>query len=184
MELIKKHYKKIISYGLIVFGIIVLAVIFITRPTKVVFENLYNYSASPTLSKIKFPFSQDIHITKNNPSFIELRFEDDSINQYQYTITLTHGSDVIFEHHYADEISNIVRFPVSDADLKIDDTVNLKIQCTNKCENAKIALYDADGEKRPKTLIAFQKQDISFYWYGMFPIVVGLALLPLSKEKK
>ena len=184
MELVKKHYKKIISYGLVVFGIMILAAIFIIRPSRIIFKEIYNYPATPEISKINFPLLETITIDNPDLSFIELRFEDESINQYQYKITLAHDSETLFEHQYANEISNIIRMPISNENLASGDKIQLKLQCVDHCENAKIAMYDIDGEKHPKILTASYKPDISFYWYGFFPIVVGLTLLPFSKEKE
>lgn len=184
MEVIKKNHKKIVSYTLIILGIIALIIIAIIRPIKPFPKEIYNYNLSPKLSEINSSLAQNITIPDSNPAFLELRFEDDSINQYSYTITLAHNSEIIFEHLYNNEQSNIIRIPTSEVNLQKDDVVNLEINCIDSCKNAKINLYDIDGKLYPKILIAYYKQDISLYWYGVFLITVGFTLLPLSKESR
>ena len=184
MGIIKQHYKKIISIGLIIFGLIILIIIIVVRPTKTIFKEVYNYNQPPTLTNIDFPFSQDIQISSSDLSFLEIRFEDDSINQYQYTITITHNSDILFEHTYIDEKSNIIRLPLDTKNLKNNDIITFNINCLTSCKNAKINLYETEDGKHPKVLLVYHKSDISLFWYSIFPIALGLTLIPLSGEKK
>lgn len=181
-KLIKNYGAKIISYGLIILGIILLIAIAIIRPIKSFPKDAFDYPQNPELTTFSSPFSQSITITGSRPSYIEFRFEDDSIERHPYAVTLTHNSKTIFEYEYAGD--DTFRIPIDDKDLKSDDTVDLEIKCLDSCKDVKINLYDVDGEKHPKILVASSGQDISLYWYGVFAIVVGLTLLPLSKEQK
>lgn len=181
-KLIKNYGAKIISYGLIALGIVLVVAVAIIRPNKSFSKDLFNYSQNPKLTNFSSPFSQSITITESKPSYIEFRFEDDSIEKHRYVVTLAHDSKTIFEYEYAG--TSIFRIPIDDKGLKPDDVVNLEVKCLDSCEDVKINLYDIDGKKYPKMLIAGFGQDISMYWYGAFAAAIGLTLLPLSKEQK
>lgn len=184
MELIKKNYQLIISCGFILFGFVVFIAILIVKPSRTILEETYTYNQKPELKTVEFPFSQSIKIPNNNPSFIELRFGDDSINQYQYTITAINESTPFFNHVYNDELSNIVRIPIDYSIIKSaqDNNITIRIDCENNCEKAKLELYDIDGMQTIKTLYGIQKVDYGLLWYGLFPIAIGLTLLPLTKR--
>ena len=47
MELIKKHCQSIISYGIILFGVIALIAILIVKPSRTILENAYIYKQKP-----------------------------------------------------------------------------------------------------------------------------------------
>ena len=125
---------------------------------------------------------QSVKIPAQNVSFLELRFGNDSINQYQYTIIATHGSDIIFSHAYTDEISNIVRLPINIATYNPGETIDIKIECNKSCKNVKFELYNIDNKKTVETLYGSRKIDYSLLWYGLFPIVLGFTLLPLTNK--
>lgn len=184
MELIKKHYQTIISYGIILFGIVVLIAIFIVKPSRTILEEAYTYNQKPELTTIEFPFLQTLKVPNNKPSFIELRFGNDSINQYQYTITATYESTLFFNHVYDGEISNIIRIPIdySIVDPVQDNNITIRIDCSNACKNTQLELYSINGAQTIKTLYGFQKVDYGLLWYGLFPIAIGLTLLPLTKK--
>jgi hypothetical protein len=183
MELIKKHYQLIISYGIILFGIIVFSAILIIKPSRTVLEEAHTYDQQPKLKSIEFPFSQTVKSPGDNLSFIELRFGDDSINQYQYTITASYESTPFFNHTYNDEISNIVRIPMDPSIITPtqDGTITIRIDCNNTCNDAHMEFYNIDNTQTIKTLFGLRKVDYGLLWYGLFPIAIGFTLLPLAK---
>lgn len=185
MELIKKYYQKFISYGLITFGVIIFMAILVIRPSRLILQETDNYNQKAELKSVNFPFSQSIKIPAENISFLELRFGNDSINQYQYTITATHESNIIFSHTYINEISNIVRIPI-DATIKLNpyETIDIKIDCKEDCKKAKFDLYNIDSKESVETLYGFRKTDFGLLWYGLFPVTLGFTLLPLIKKGK
>lgn len=184
MELIKKHYKKIIAYGLIILGAIAFIGIFIIRPQKLSVQEAFNYDSTPTVSKITFPFSQDITILNPSPSYIEIYFGDDSINDYKYTIIASHNEETLYEHTYINEKSNVVRLPIDNSNLSPNDIVTVRISCNETCDKTKFELYDTENGPIPKIIIASYKTDYRYFWYATFLIVIGLTLTPLTKGKQ
>ncbi|MBR3137741.1 hypothetical protein IKG41_00075 [Candidatus Saccharibacteria bacterium] len=184
METIKKHHKAIIAYTIIAFGIFALIAILIVKPSRIILEEAYSFNQKPKLKTIEFPFSQTVNVPDKKLSFLELRFEDDSINQYQYTVTTTYKSTPVFSHVYDNEISNIIRIPIDYSIIEpIEGGVfDIRIDCEGTCKNAKIELYDIDGTPTIKSLYGYQKVDYGLLWYGLFPIAIGLTLLPLTKR--
>lgn len=187
MDLIKNHYKQVISYGLIFFGIIILIIILIAHPSRQVLEEADTFTQKPETNKIEFPYKQFVKIPDQKVSFFELHFGNDSINQYSYDITASFGSTTLFSHTYQNETSNIVRIPIdySIIDLSPNEKISITINCKeSNCDNAKFDLYNIDKEYKLKTLYGYKKTDYSLLWYGLFPIVFGLTLAPLAKESK
>lgn len=186
MEIIKKNYQQFISYGLIVGGFLVLIAIFIIKPSRVALEETHAYDQKPKLTEIKFPFSQTIKVPENNLSFLEMRFGNDSIDQYQYTITATYESKLFFTHVYKNEYSNSVRIPIDYSIIEPTqgNTIIVTIDCKDACKNVRFDLYDFDNTQTLKTLYGFQKFDYGLFWYGLFPITIGMTLLPLVERKR
>ena len=185
MELIKKNYQQFISYGLIIIGLLVLITTIIIKPTRIVLEETHTYDQKPKLTEMKFPFSQTIKVPDNKLSFLELHFGNDSIDQYQYTITATYESKVFFTHTYKKEYSSNVRIPIdySIVEPTQGNTISIDINCEDTCKNVQFDLYDSDGTKSIKALYGFQKINYGPFWYGFFPIAIGLTLLPLAKKR-
>lgn len=184
MELIKKHYQKIIAYGLIILGIIAFFLVLIIKPPKIVLQDVHDYTGSPSLSNVSFPLNYEVKIASDNAIFIQLLFGDDSINLYDYNVTVTNKDQVVFEHLYDNETSNIIRLPLDEAIPNQGDTLSITIDCKEDCKDVKMELYDIDGQKIPRLLEGYQKRDLGFFWYSAFLIAVGLTLLPLAKERK
>ena len=186
MELIRKHYQSIISYGIIIFGTLTLATILIVKPSRTILEEAYSYNQKPKLTPIDFPFSQTIKTPDNNPTFVELRFGDDSINQYRYTVTATHKSIPFFNHTYENEASNIIRIPIDYSKIEPiqNSEITIHINCENVCTNTQFELYEINDEQTIKSLYGIQKIDYGLLWYGLFPITIGLTLLPLVNKRK
>lgn len=184
MELIKNSYKKLISYGLIVAGIIIFILIMVVRPSRTVLEEIDNHTQKSELINVDFPFIQHVKIPEGKLSFLEIRFGDDSINQYQYVITATYESEILFEHTYVDEVSNIIRVPIVDPPVELvpDKNIEISIDCQGDCSDVKFKLHNSEEEL--EILYGIYKRDLGLLWYGLFPIVLGLTLLPLTKEKK
>ena len=186
MELIKKNFQTIISYGLIIVGIILLCVIVILHPTRIILKETTRYAAEPSLETVNFPFTQTIIIPEEKLSFIELRFGDDSIKQCNYNITATNNSETIFNHEYINNYSNIVRIPIdySTTTLTPNNHIDIKITPKNSCNDIKFEQFNIDNQKIIKALYGFQKTDFGLIWYGLFPVAMGLTLLPLTKRGK
>ncbi len=183
MGLVKKYYQKIIVYGLIALGVLAFVLVLIIQPPKLVLKDFYDYQGTPTLSDVSFPLSYDVQITSDDASFIQLIFGDDSINEYSYTITVSNGDEKVFEYTYEDEPSNIIRLPLHENPPKKGDTISINITCDDCAKDAKIYLYDVNGQQLPRLTEGYHKRDFSYYWYSAFLIVVGLTLMPLLKEK-
>ena len=184
MGLIKKHFQKIIAYGLIILGVIAFILVLIVQPPKLVLKDSYDYQGTPSLSHVSFPLSYDVQIMSDDASFIQLIFGDDSINEYSYTITVSNDEEKVFEYTYEDEPSNIIRLPLHENPPKKGDTISIDITCNDCAKDAKIYLYDVDGKQLPRLTEGYYKKDFTYYWYGAFLIAVGLTLIPLIKEKK
>lgn len=187
MDLIRNHYRQIISYGLIFFGIAILIAILIVRPSRQFLEETDTFTQKPETNIITFPYKQFVKIPDQTLSFLELRFGNDSINQYSYDITASFKSTTLFSHTYQNETSNIVRIPIdySIIDLSPGEEILITISCNeSNCKNAKFDLYNSDKEHKLKTLYGYRKPDYGLLWYGLFPIVFGLTLAPLTKEGK
>ena len=183
MELIKKHYQKIICYGLIFLGIIALMFTIIARPQKTSVTEAYDSNADPRLIGISFPFSQEIPITATPIDYLELYFGDDSINNYEYTISVTKEHETLFEHTYIDETSNIIRIPLTEANLTPNSNITLQISCSHSCPNTQFELYKTKNSQSLKTVIVSHSTDYRYFWYSIFPILIGLTLIPLTKEQ-
>ena len=184
MEIIRNHYQSIISYGIILLGLIVTIILLVIRPSRIVLTEAYTYNQKPELQSIKLPFSQTIEFPEDNPSFIELRFGDDSINQYQYTVTATYESTPFFNHTYNNEVSNIIRIPIDYSVIEPTPGHNIiiRIDCKETCEDIQLELYNINDTQTIKTLYGLRKADYGLLWYGLFPIAIGLTLLPLTKK--
>lgn len=184
MEVIKKYYQKVISYGLIAFGIIVFALILILKPSRTILKEANDYSQG-ILTNVDFPFIQQIKTPGEKLSFLEIRFGDDSINQYHYNVSVIHGKEVLFNHAYINETSNIIRAAVEDTKLTPDEPIEIKIDCESSCEDVKFNLHEDSGEEKTLlVLYGFRKMDYGLLWYGLFPIAAGLTLFPLIKRYK
>ena len=184
MDIIKNRYQRLISYGIVLFGILVFFIILFIKPSRIILEEAYNYDQKPEVKNITFPFSQIIKTPNNSPSFIELRFGHDSINKHQYAITATYESILFFNHVYKDEVSNIVRIPIDNSIIAPvpNNNIIISIDCINTCENTKMELYNIEGAQTIKTFYGLRKVDYGLLWYGLFPIAIGFTLLPLTKK--
>lgn len=184
MGLIKKHYQKIISYGLIALGALLIIFTLIRQPQKMSIQEIYDHNNEPTLSKISFPYSIEISTTTDKISYIELYFGDDSINQHKYTVSVLKDSKSLFEHTYINEESNIVQLPLVESDVKPNDNIVINISCKDSCENVKFELYDTPKGQLPKIGIASTSTDYRYLWLGSFLLAVGLTLYPLTKRTR
>ena len=183
MGLIKKHYQKIIAYGLVAIGIVFLLFSFITRPQKTTAQETYNFNTESELTNISFPYSLEIPTTASNIEYIELYFGDDSINKYEYDISVSKGTDTLFEHTYVNEQSNIIRLPISEPSSS-DGNILIDISCTGTCHNVKFELYNTKGGQVPRTVVVSHSLDYRYFWYAGFALIVGLTLIPVIKETK
>ena len=184
MELIKKYYQKIITYGIIVIGLLSALFVFVLKPQRSVTQELYNYNSNPTLTKISFPYSQQIPISVSNLDYIEIVFSDDHINKYQYTISAHKDSDILFKHTYINEHFNAVRIPLSNTGLQPTDVVTIQVSCETLCNNISFVTYNTEDGLLPKIFLVSNHTDYRYLWYTAFLITVGLTLIPLTKETK
>ena len=185
MGLIKKYHKKIITYSFFLLGVLSIIIIFLLHPQKTSIQTSLNYdSMESELTEISFPFIQDIPINTTNPDYLELYFGDDSINNHDYTITASQNNQTLFQHTYINEQSNIIRIPTADNNLQPNDTVTIRISCEDSCPNTQFKLYDIDHHPTLKTAQASHSADYRYYWYSLFLIVIGLTLIPFTKENK
>lgn len=183
MGLIKKHYQKILSFGLVIVGIIAFIFVLILHPQKVSVTEAYDSNTDPKLTEISFPFSQDIPINTAQIDYLEVYFGDDSINNYEYTVSVTKNHETLFEHTYTDETSNIIRIPLAEINLvPNNDIITLQISCDHSCSNTQFELYGTKDSSSLKTLIFSHSTDYRYFWYSIFPILIGLTLIPLTKE--
>lgn len=184
MGLIKKHYKKIIAYGLIVLGVISFIFILVLHPQKTSVQELSNYNVDSEIKQVSFPFSQEVPIKSTAVDYIEFYFGDDSINNYSYTITASKADETLFEHIYTNEKSNIIRIPLGDFSFQPNDVVKVQISCNESCDNVKFKLYDTKDGSIPKIITSSHSTDYRYFWYSIFLAFVGLTLIPFTKGAK
>lgn len=182
MGLIKKHYQKIISYGLIIIGSLFLIILLIIRPQVISSKPIYDYNNEPENTKISFPFSQEITIGVPKIDHLELYFGDDSINKHEYTISIQQDSKTIFEHTYINEQSNIIQIPLSESSPSSNDKITLNIVCEDNCNNVHMKLYDTEAGLSPKILAVFRITNLKYFWIAVFILTVGLILFIVVKE--
>ena len=184
MGLIKNHYQKIISYGLIAIGLLSAFFVFILKPQRAATQELYNYGSDSTLTKISFPYSKQIPITVSNIDYIEIVFGDDSINQHEYSISASKENETLFEHAYINEQSNAVRIPLSSSNLQPSDNITIQITCRSSCNDVYFTTYNTKDGAFPKAFLVSSRNDYRYLWYSAFLVAIGLTLIPLIKEKK
>lgn len=179
---IKKYYKLLFCYGIIGLGILLFIVVLIKQPIKKVINPLYDLDEME-VREVAFPFEQKINIEVDDLSGLWLYYEDDSLNEYVYEITLTDNEGkVYFYNKFDGYIPNIAYMGIGKlVDSKGMD-MNLLIECEN-CKNVKMALENETEELKLATESYVNNNNI-FYWHSILAIVLGLVLLPLAKEDK
>ncbi len=180
MEIVTKHIKSIISYGLIAFGILSCLFIFVKKPTKTDIVGTTKFDMIAPSSEISLPFSQEYELSNNSPLFLEVRFGDDSINKHSYTIRMNCNDEMLFEHTYTNEISNIIRLPLG-KNIDKGSKIVLSISCNDgACQDVRAV----QNEGKLNILEGVQKMDLRYYWYSAFIFTVGLTLLVFAKEEE
>ena len=185
----KKILKKIINnwkflfcYGLIGIGVLFFVVIFIKHPMKKVTNSLYD-PKEMEVQKVSFPIKQKIKLENDNLSGFWLYFEDDSINEYIYNVTLTDSlGKKYFEHEFDGYVPNIIYMGLGIITDSKGMEMELIIECET-CENVKLS-YDKENETLKLASENYVSNNNIYYWHAIMAIVIGLVLLPLVKEDK
>lgn len=185
MELIKNNYQKIISYSLIIIGVIASAIIFLINPQQTAIQNLGSFNKKDSkITEVQLPFTQKYTLATTNPSFLELYLgENTTLINHKFQVSVKNQDEVIFEHKYTNEQSNIIRLPISGHNLNIGDGLLITIS-SQEISKTNLETYDTQDTQNLKILEAYQRNNYGYYWYTTFSIVIGLTLLPLSKGKR
>ena len=182
MGLIKKHYRAIISYSLIVIGVIIFIAILIIKPQQTFIKDADQFSKKDAeTTKVELPFVQEYTLTASNPPFLEIYLgKDTTILDYNFQLSVKKDGAILFSHDYIHELSNIIRVPLPEDGLSSGDILTITFSSSNTSE-VKLETY---GNDNLKILEANRRDNLSYCWYGVFAIVVGLTLLPLSKGER
>ena len=181
IEFIKKSYKLFICYGLITLGLLLFVAVLIIQPFKKVTTPLYELDKME-VQEVSFPIEQKIKIDVDDLSGLWLFYEDDSINDYVYEVTLTDNKGTLYFYNKFDGyIPNIAYMGIG----RISDSkgleLNLLIEC-EECKNVKMSLDSTSKELKLATENYVNNNNI-FYWHSILSIVLGLVLLPLANER-
>lgn len=157
----------------------------IIRPNKQASKNLYDASSKTVIEEIVFPFVQNIEI-KEDAYSLTLYLESDSINKFDYNITLSDEISEYFNNDFHNYNSNIALI-VPNKKLN-PGKYKLKFTC-NDCKNVKIAkrksignnFIDIENTNSLKLTYGTYTKNNTYYWYAVMGIIIAITLLPLTR---
>ncbi len=197
MDFIKTIFKnKRLLFCYFLFGCSVLfaLLLLIVRPTKMNPTYPYNYSKQE-IKEVSFPIVQHFHYELGNLRIINLFFQDESLNKYNFKIDVV-GEETghkYFSYDYIDYNSSIVAMEFNEVSKEKDNNFFIKIDC-NDCENVKMSLRKSNNDKNyiegrnDNRILEFNLiNDVpnnGYYWYSIVGIIISLMLYPFAKEEK
>lgn len=183
---IKNNYKVYILYFLILIALLFALVVFISKPMKLKVSSVYQEDAKFVKNKISFPLEQEIVVNDNNLSGVYIYFGDDSINSYNYQVSLKDGDNVLFENDYKDYKSNILFLGFELQKVVNGKKLQLSIQCKD-CDEVYADVVNNSSTVNKSQLLKISTvnyvRQYNYYWYSIMLIVFCLTLLPLAKEE-
>ena len=179
--------KKIIIF-LFIFSIILLLFIYIKNPHKLVKKDAYDSNDNVIIKEVSFPLVQNINLNQDLLQKIELYFDNDSINNYDYTIKIYDDNEkILFEQKYTDYESNIV---ILDARrLKKNRNYKIIIDC-DECEDVHMAIgksldkensIENTNNNSLKMKTENYEKNYSYYLIPIIIIIFNITILLLSK---
>lgn len=185
----KISIKELIIYILLAISIILIIFIFFAKPKVTSHSLIYKENKEVSIKNVKFPLKQNIKLDEDNMRLISLYFLDDSINDFEYRISVYDDKDVLFSHNYVNYESNIVL--IDAGPLEKNKNYILTIEC-DTCENVKLAIGDginkynklnSSNKDSLKLTVDNLKINNNYYWYPLMMIAICLTLLPLARSK-
>lgn len=185
----KISIKELIIYILLAISIILIIFIFFAKPKVTSHSLIYKENKEVSIKNVKFPLKQNIKLDEENMRLISLYFLDDSINDFEYRISVYDDEDVLFSHNYVNYESNIVL--IDAGPLEKNKNYILTIEC-DTCENVKLAIGDginkynklnSSNKDSLKLTVDNLKINNNYYWYPLMMIAICLTLLPLARSK-
>ena len=183
----KLSLKRIISL-MFILSIVFLIFVFIKNPHKIISKSIYDESESVAIKDVSFPIVQNIKLNKDLMQKITIYFDDDSINNYNYSIKIYDvKNNIVFEQKYTDYESNIVL--IDARKLKKNKNYKLIIDCDD-CENVKMAIGKSVNknniiEKKKndslKMKIDNYEKNFLYYYIPIFIIFLMIVIILLSK---
>jgi len=136
---LKQKWKLLLCYLLISMGILLVLLVLIVKPIKKTTEYLYSQSEESNITEIKFPLKEKIKINNNKLTSLWLVLDDQSINNYNYEITLTNSlGKIYYKNIYNNYDSTIIRMDLGIIEDSSNDDFKLIIDC-EECNDVKIA---------------------------------------------
>lgn len=183
----KLSLKRIISL-MFILSIVFLIFVFIKNPHKIISKSIYDESESVAIKDVSFPIVQNIKLNKDLMQKITIYFDDDSINNYNYSIKIYDvKNNIVFEQKYTDYESNIVL--IDARKLKKNKNYKLIIDCDD-CENVKMAIgksvnknniIESSKNDSLKMKIDNYEKNFLYYYIPIFIIFLMIVIILLSK---
>lgn len=187
---IKKNWRLLFSYLLILLGILLIIIVLVVKPIKKTSDYVYSQAEESNISEVAFPLEESITIHHNKLANIWIYLDDESINDYTYEIELTDSKDKIyFQNKYEQYNSNIINIGLGLVEQTEEESFHLKIRC-DECQGVHIAKSTAvddsyivgDKDYTLKIYYEYYVYNYTFYWYAVMAIVLGMILIPFAKE--
>lgn len=193
LEKAKKNWRVYFCYLLILSGILFALAIVIFKPMKINTSYYYEYKNKITLENVTFPVLQHIRFQENNLKALNVYFNDISINDFSYMVSLIDNNG---NEYYSKEFSEYkdsgFTIPLDNLLLNKNNDYILRIDCSD-CNDVKMSIKEASNEftyldgfnnKSLEITANYFSRNYGFYWYSAMMIVIGLTLLPTAKDNK
>lgn len=190
---LKKDWRVYFCYLLVLGGILFALAIVIFKPMKINTSYYYEYKNKITLESINFPVLQHIRFQDDNLKTLNIYFNDMSINDFSYKISLVDEiGNEYFSNSFDSNNEKWATILLDNVSLKKDYDYVLRIDCPD-CRDVSISMKEASNEftylegfdnKSLEITTNYFSRNYGFYWYSAMMIVIGLTLLPTAKDNK